>query len=410
MAKLFTNHDSFHVHKSLGMFVLLNFVYRLALYLWRGYAFCQVDRLECSARETKWDIISLLLHAALSWSSLIMPLPVKRNFSSPMIWREFRWHSIIFATRSVVASLVSIGAFWPVLDTPSHIAANFTLKLSLIMGTCYAADLATALTGSTEKRTTNAMPYPGYITPEEEKRIKLNYSMAQMSATLSCITEDPTLSFLALYAIQGAAFLMTLRRKNLVGTRTCHLVYQILVCAMYLPLVTNVIHFSSTTTADWGPYTLYGGLMLLAGYLRIDKRHSKLVTWGACIGIRTLMMVPHSGFWNVLVWFHEHPAGIFYVAFSQLNEYQRALRHYGPIFASPPNNDGNKKHADIEKPKNKYQLLAQDMSECDLCKYPNRRQRFLLVFLALLVTHFRVQDIAKDVVQSIAPSFLTASA
>ena len=51
MAKLITHHDPFHAHKILGLLVLLNMAYRLALYLWRGYAFCQADMKQCSQRD-----------------------------------------------------------------------------------------------------------------------------------------------------------------------------------------------------------------------------------------------------------------------------------------------------------------------------------------------------------------------
>jgi hypothetical protein len=48
-------------------------------------------------------LVVTILHAGLSWSSLLFHIPAKRNKSNPMIWPEFRWHSICFACRSFVA-------------------------------------------------------------------------------------------------------------------------------------------------------------------------------------------------------------------------------------------------------------------------------------------------------------------
>ena len=149
MAKLITHHDPFHIHKILGVFVLLHFLYRALLVLYRGFVFCSYDNSDlCTARETHVDAICILLHAALSWSALWMPLPAKRNFSSPMIWVEFRWHSIAFATRAVVATLVSLYGLWP-----AHGLINYAAKVALLLTTCYTADHITKKFGCHEKRT-----------------------------------------------------------------------------------------------------------------------------------------------------------------------------------------------------------------------------------------------------------------
>ena len=152
MAKLITTHDPFHVHKILGVFVLLHFLYRY-IYgaLLRGYVFCSIQNAKeglCEEQQVHYDATCVILHAMLSWSSLLLPLPKKRNYSSPMIWTEFRLHSIAFATRGVVATLISLYGLWP-----EQLILNFCSKLTLIMTTCHAADWITANYGSKEKRT-----------------------------------------------------------------------------------------------------------------------------------------------------------------------------------------------------------------------------------------------------------------
>ena len=99
MAKLFTHHDHNNAHKSLGLVVLLQFVYRFVNLALCGSCFPDSEPLWAST-------LLLLAHACLSVSSLIFRLPAKRNFTSPMIWPEFGLHSIVFATRHVCVTFV----------------------------------------------------------------------------------------------------------------------------------------------------------------------------------------------------------------------------------------------------------------------------------------------------------------
>merc|ERR1711998_467923 len=99
MAKLFTKHDPMHVHKILGFSALLHLIYKCYMVIIYGTAFPRHEPVSVACT-------GLCLHLALSWSSLLLPLPMKRNFSAPMIWGEFRLHSITFATRHLVCALV----------------------------------------------------------------------------------------------------------------------------------------------------------------------------------------------------------------------------------------------------------------------------------------------------------------
>ena len=81
MAKLITHHDPFHIHKILGVFVLVHFLYRTLLVLHRGFVFCSIDNDLCTPNQTHIDAICILLHAALSWSALLMPLPAEASYT-----------------------------------------------------------------------------------------------------------------------------------------------------------------------------------------------------------------------------------------------------------------------------------------------------------------------------------------
>lgn len=221
MARLCTNHDPYHVHKVLGAAVLLHFLYRLATLCRCGTAF--------PPSEPAWRASAgVLVHGLLSWSSLLLPLPAKRNFASPMIWPEFRLHSIAFATRHVVATLLTLNDAWPANRWGRAAAA-----LALVLATSQIASWITDRYGDREQRTTNAMPYPDGVTETEKAAIKWSYAKAQFSATASATLSDATVNWIPLLVIQGAAFLMTLVRKGKISSSTYHRVYAV---TLFLPL------------------------------------------------------------------------------------------------------------------------------------------------------------------------------
>ena len=98
MAKLFTNHDPYHMHKILGLICLLHYLYRFDSFFRYGRAF--------GLQDVKVEILLVMMHGVLSLSSLLLPLPGARNHSAPMIWKEFRFHSILFANRHVVFTVI----------------------------------------------------------------------------------------------------------------------------------------------------------------------------------------------------------------------------------------------------------------------------------------------------------------
>ena len=181
-------------------------------------------------------LASVLLHGLLSWSSLLLPLPTRRNFSKPMIWPEFRFHSILFATRHVVTTLVTLLNLWP---TNEHV--NAMARAAVILGTVTIASLITNKYGSRDKRTTNSMPYPINVTPEEQLAIKKTYTSAQFGATVTSLMTDASMNFAPLLGIQMAPLLMTLVRKGKVSTRTYHQVYALSLSLGYVVIFTRLL-------------------------------------------------------------------------------------------------------------------------------------------------------------------------
>jgi hypothetical protein len=182
-------------------------------------------------------------------ASLTIPLPEKRNFSGPMIWKEFQLHSILFSCRHVLFTLITLLELWPTQSqtfsgeagrSNKGIAIIFEcfIKYLIIIGVIKVAAVITEKYGDKEERTTNAMPYPGYLTEYEKTRIKCEYAKKQFGATIFAVFSGElasSLNFAPLYAIQSAPFMMTLIRKGKCETVHYHRVYSAtLVYPLYL--------------------------------------------------------------------------------------------------------------------------------------------------------------------------------
>jgi hypothetical protein len=241
MAYLFTNHDKYHIHKTLGFLAVANFILRFYYAIIYGTSFPPF--------ETKvFSCSSVLIHALLPIASLSIPLPEKRNFTSPMIWKEFRLHSILFSCRHSILTIITLLELWP---TQLEIFKNYKLyalfsesilKYIAIISCIKIASIITAKYGDTEKRTTNAMPYPEHVTEYEIEKIKYEYAKKQFGATIMAVFSgelSASLNFAPLYAIQSAPFMMTLVRKGKCNSAHYHMVYSLtLIYPLYLYHVT----------------------------------------------------------------------------------------------------------------------------------------------------------------------------
>ena len=182
------------------------------------------------------------------------------------------------------------------------------------------------------------MPYPDCITLELQKNIKYNYAMKQFAAALSCISEDPTLPWATLLAIQGAPLLMTLVRKGKVTALTYHRTYIVqLASPMYVFLLGDLIHWNryaptSTLVHDNAKAIfVVAGLHLLTTLLRVDWRRSKFTTWTISVALMVFFTKVPVG-WSIVSWFHAHPVGIAIILWRYIAASQGVMRHYVPVF------------------------------------------------------------------------------
>jgi hypothetical protein len=204
IAKLFTNEDDKQVHKVLGILSLVSFFYRYF------YVYPTTGTLGFDGR---WiDHATVLLHLALSTSSLIFHVIRRRLLNRPMIiWEEYRLHAIVFSTRCL--SVYAMGTFRPFAGTLLERAMIPIVVLAHHIG----ADLITEKYGSKDGVTTVRV-HDGHRA--EIKTVLRFYAFYQFTALASHLTPNARLAdlgFNTFIAIQSSAFLMTLYRKGIIS-------------------------------------------------------------------------------------------------------------------------------------------------------------------------------------------------
>lgn len=169
--KLFTKEDPIGIHKYMGIFVLLHFLFCYGQ-MYFGDPSCGLGT-RLGKGPSIFPALCLIPHAVLSLSSLIFhTVPKERVVGQPMIWQEFRLHNISFGVRSVVAAALAWASYYS-----GH---NPAVRRIAIWGSCasvlvaqYAADLGTKyLRINNAESTTATMPYWDDCSVETQKRFK----------------------------------------------------------------------------------------------------------------------------------------------------------------------------------------------------------------------------------------------
>ena len=164
--------------------------------------------------NTKMDLAMVAVHGLLSVSSLIFHIPRKRHAKLPMIYPEFRLHSIAFGMRSVLCCFTDFYG-------GTH---KLYYKMAICIATMMIADKITHNYAESGDTTMRAMPFSESITDDERRKITTFHSNQQVSATLFVLHNVDT-AFSPLFAIQMAAFFMTMVRKGIIRPNTWHLLY-----------------------------------------------------------------------------------------------------------------------------------------------------------------------------------------
>ncbi len=259
MAYLITHHDKFHVHAFLGFFCLFNYLYRSLLHIVYGSVFLD--------KSNAWYIIGMYIF--LSLSSLQFVIPSSRvKGQRPMIWREYRAHSIVFSLRHFLSTLVII-----YLDQYKY---QEHILISLIFLTMGAADLCTYLYKDDASHTIRRMPYPQDTDQSEKDIMREFYSSSQFGATISGLC-NLDLAYLFCIPIQLGAFLMTLERKAKISPKTWHIYYGLSISLCFLVNIFTSFHTNEISNLVFTAFAMNIGFKL-----RMDGIN-KYIVWALVI-------------------------------------------------------------------------------------------------------------------------------
>lgn len=222
--RLFTHEDRrYHrAHAVLGAACMAHFAYQTArMFSSPGYTIL----------EHPWMPFLLLPHLALHVSSFEFALSSSRNLKYNIIWPEMRWHSLIFAYRSILCIAAAYYARhrWLV---------QTVLRTAVVFSTFCAADYTTLLLRSKDTTTMRNNPWPEYVPARYVRVHNAIYSMAQFAATVVCLSGDANVVFLSLIAIQTAPFGMTLIKKGVIRSLGWHASYT---AALAIPTLYDIL-------------------------------------------------------------------------------------------------------------------------------------------------------------------------
>jgi hypothetical protein len=196
------------------------------------------------------------VHGLLSVSSLIFHIPRKRHAKLPMIYPEFRLHSIAFAMRSVVCCFLDFYGLHRIY------------KMLACLGTMLVADQITRIYAEAGDTTMRAMPFADTTDDTAKQQITKFHSNQQVTATLFMMWNMES-AFSPMFAIQLAAFLMTMVRKSIIRPNTWHLVYSwsLMINIFIVPTLT----MTQTLIIMFCTYGFR--------YLRMKRRTNKYLGW-----------------------------------------------------------------------------------------------------------------------------------
>jgi hypothetical protein len=208
--KLITKEDPYNIHKGLGLFCIINYLFQYYSYFTTG--------------EVILNVYTLLPHIFLHISSFIFKVLSKRGTESKLsmfIWEELRLHALVFAWRACFAILF----------------INYTQTITLL--SMIFADIVSYYYGTSGVSTVRGK-HENIVKRNIYKKISGSFfSMSQMGATVitsGIFQKSPSniLIFSTLPPIQTSAFGMTLIRKNLITYKVWNIVYSIELIITYI--------------------------------------------------------------------------------------------------------------------------------------------------------------------------------
>lgn len=209
-----TQHDVIHFalftlknpHKILGFSALFHFLYRYFLVVTTG---------SMHFFENSWDLLILIPHLALSFSSFLFPVKKMRNLSNQIIWRELQLHNIVFTSRS--CAIFAYNLYFPGQNMWSRFLIVMMFHATSDYVTFYYKEGTTIRDASCDLISSSVKPY-----------LDKFYAFSQFSAIASLIiptSQTFERAFMIMFSIQLSTFLMTLRLKGIINNDGWHIFY-----------------------------------------------------------------------------------------------------------------------------------------------------------------------------------------
>jgi hypothetical protein len=151
----------------------------------------------------EWTIPTILIHLALTLSSVQFKIPAKRIKSGDRIWPEYRLHHLCFSSRTLAT--ISLYSYERYYNLPPNYDLNFLIMLAGFV----AVDLSSLSVGDNHSPTVR-----GFETHPLTKYL-FAYVQFIASAGLMYGVRSCTLPFKILLTVQITPFGATLRRKNI---------------------------------------------------------------------------------------------------------------------------------------------------------------------------------------------------
>jgi len=272
ISKLITHEDKFHIHKFMGVASLLNYFYLFFDCFYSG----ATATLTLRRADSPAFIALTWIHTVLSLSALQFLIPRTRTGILPMIWQEFRAHSIIFAVRSFLI----INLLYLQLCLNLHIT-SWLIRTACVLVAMKLADVSTRHLRENRKETTTAtMPYWSDCKPGVQACLKYFYTHSQFMATITCIFSEAPYILAVAFPIQIASFLMTLVRKNIIPAFWYH--------ALYAGSLLTVYLINAADTALYPICAVGVGLI----HFRVNVKLNKYVLWTLVSVIGGLLQEP----------------------------------------------------------------------------------------------------------------------
>lgn len=212
VSKLFTHEDQANIHKVLGAAALINYGY-FFYDIWSNG--CKGEM--CLRKKDMNFIFSIIPLIILSLSAFIFKTPRDINYRLGMS-QEYQCHSVLFAIRSfiIIIILLLFGK-----NKFTNVIIVCVLFLNMKMADIVTENFKYQNMGAKVNNAPFWPECPVYM----RSFIKKLYSIAQLSFTAWAFNTSIETHMAAGFIIQVTAFLLTLRKKDIISVKGWHVLY-----------------------------------------------------------------------------------------------------------------------------------------------------------------------------------------